>query len=57
MIKEKTILYLCNRKKCNSCTYQKCKHTQDINFAKNIVKVGEAYVEEEMTNASTLQGD
>ena len=56
-MEEKTILYLCNRKKCNSCSYPSCKRTQDINFAKNIVKVGEAYVEEEMTNASTLQGD
>ena len=56
-MEEKTILYLCNRKKCNSCSYPNCRHTQDINYAKNIVKVGETYVEEEMTNASTLQGD
>lgn len=27
--------YLCDQKKCTKCSYPKCKHTTDINHAKN----------------------
>lgn len=38
------IIYLCDRKKCNNCSYPMCKHTSDINHAKNF-KYDGAFVE------------
>ena len=32
------VLYLCNRRKCDDCSYPICKHTEDIRFAKNFTK-------------------
>lgn len=34
MVKEQ-FLYLCDCKKCKECTYPICKHTDDLNHAKN----------------------
>ena len=28
-------LYLCDQKKCKDCSYPECKHTDNINHAKN----------------------
>lgn len=35
---ENKILYLCNRKKCENCSYPTCKHTTDIDYAVNFEK-------------------
>lgn len=29
------ILYLCDRTRCEYCTYPTCKHTTDIKYSKN----------------------
>lgn len=34
-------VYLCDRKKCAGCSYPTCKHTTDINHAKNRGKLNE----------------
>ena len=35
---EKKVLYLCDRKACDKCSYPDCKLTYDINHAKNFLK-------------------
>lgn len=32
------VIYICDRKKCEHCSYPKCKHTTDINHAANFKK-------------------
>lgn len=32
------VLYLCNRRQCEGCSYPECKHTTDIFHAKNFVE-------------------
>lgn len=41
-------IYLCNRKACEKCSYPECKHTLNINYAKNFYKdIGGNWIEEE----------
>lgn len=32
------IFYLCNRERCDKCSYPVCKHTDDIRYAVNFEK-------------------
>ena len=45
------ILYLCDAKQCDNCSYPLCQHTQDINHAVNFQKFkgdhGPCFVERE----------
>ena len=38
-IKPDTVLYLCDRKACDNCSYPLCNHTTDISHAFNFEKV------------------
>lgn len=52
---KKKILYLCDREKCADCSYPICRHTEDINHAKNFkcIKLGAfGYIEKENENAN-----
>ena len=52
------ILYLCDRRKCKSCTYPICKHTSDPLHAKNFYIECDTLVEEgfnERNKRSILQ--
>lgn len=44
---EPTILYLCDRKKCQKCQSDLCSHTTDINHAKNFIESWGNFVEVE----------
>ena len=44
------ILYLCDRRKCKSCTYPICKHTSDPLHAKNFYIEYDTLVEEGFNN-------
>lgn len=37
-------VFICNQKnpKCNVCSYPDCRHTKDIRFAKNFIRLGES---------------
>lgn len=53
--KERNILFLCDRKACERCCYPRCRHTPDIEHAKNFAPAGftkrtdGVYVEQEDT--------
>ena len=47
MVKQE-FLYLCDCKKCKNCIYPICKHTNDLNHAKN--KEERAYKESPRIN-------
>lgn len=60
------ILYLCDRRACNSCRYPNCQHTRDIRHAKNFsvidsdiaprdIKDKCIFVEQESIHAGTQQ--
>lgn len=34
------VLYICDRKKCDKCSYPQCRHTFDISHAASFVKDG-----------------
>ena len=57
------ILYLCDRKACDNCSYPKCKHTSDFRHAKNFIvtfqnsRGGRVLIETENIDASLQQGD
>lgn len=36
--KQNEILYLCDRRKCEKCSYPECYKTSDVNHAKNFAK-------------------
>lgn len=44
------ILYLCDRRACNSCGYPRCKHTRDIRHAKNFNVVDSALAPRDIRN-------
>lgn len=47
-IKPDTVLYLCDRKACDNCSYPLCNHTTDISHAFNFEKnLGGGYWEKE----------
>ena len=50
---ENKILYLCNRKKCENCSYPTCKHTTDIDYAVSFEK-NEAGCYEEQKQAKWI---
>ena len=52
------ILYLCDKRACEKCSYPICKHTTDITHAKHFVLGmggGEFYVEVEDINEGQIQ--
>lgn len=40
------ISYICDRQKCELCSYPECKRTTDINHAVNFKNYGDLYLEE-----------
>ena len=38
--RERNILFLCDRKACERCCYPQCRHTPDIEHAKNFAPAG-----------------
>lgn len=38
------VAFICNQKnpKCDVCSYPECRHTKDIRFAKNFIRLGES---------------
>ena len=38
------VAFICNQKnpKCDVCSYPDCRHTKDIRFAKNFIRLGES---------------
>ena len=38
--RERNILFLCDRKACERCIYPQCRHTPDIEHAKNFAPAG-----------------
>lgn len=52
--RRKIVLYLCDREKCEDCSYPVCKHTTDIKHAKNFkcieVSGAKGYIEKENEN-------
>lgn len=44
---DRKISYLCNRLSCKKCTNGDCKHTFDIEHAKNFENIGGVYFEKE----------
>lgn len=53
--KEQRILFLCDRKACEKCSYPMCRHTQELEHARNFAPTGftkktdGVYVEQEDT--------
>lgn len=53
--KERNILFLCDRKACEKCSYPTCRHTLELEHARNFAPVGftkrtdGVYVEQEDT--------
>lgn len=53
--RERNILFICDRKACERCCYPQCRHTPDIEHAKNFAPAGftkrtdGVYVEQEDT--------
>ena len=41
------IYFLCDKKECKNCIYPLCKHTPDINHAKNFIYFNNAFIEKE----------
>ena len=43
------VMYICNLKKCDNCSYPSCEHTSDIAFAQNFRHIAgtNIYMEEE----------
>lgn len=33
------VLFKCNMKRCDECSYPKCKHTSDFKYAKNKILI------------------
>lgn len=50
------IVYLCDRKQCENCSYPLCKRTFDISHAKNFVLQDGFYVEQEKEGKSDGDG-
>lgn len=49
------LLYLCDRKKCENCSYPECKHTTDTNHAVNYNQPGkQIYFKCETTSDDVL---
>lgn len=42
------VMYLCDRKRCENCTYPRCKYTTDISHAANFHRTIGGYWEEEL---------
>lgn len=38
--KERNILFLCDRKACEKCSYPQCRHTQELEHARNFAQAG-----------------
>lgn len=38
--KERKILFLCDRKDCEKCSYPQCRHTQELEHARNFAPAG-----------------
>ncbi len=38
--KERNILFLCDRKACEKCSYPQCRHTPELEHAKNFAPAG-----------------
>lgn len=38
--KERKILFLCDRKACEKCSYPQCRHTQELEHARNFAPAG-----------------
>lgn len=38
--KERNILFLCDRKACEKCSYPTCRHTPDLEHARNFAPAG-----------------
>lgn len=38
--KERNILFLCDRKACEKCNYPTCRHTQELEHARNFAPAG-----------------
>lgn len=38
--KERNILFLCDRKACEKCIYPQCRHTQELEHARNFAPAG-----------------
>ena len=38
--KERNILFLCDRKACERCCYPQCRHTQELEHARNFAPAG-----------------
>ena len=36
---DKQVVYLCDRRQCERCTYPECKHTCDLEHAENFTRV------------------
>lgn len=39
------VLYLCDRRACENCSYPRCKHTSDVTHALNFECMFGAYIE------------
>lgn len=45
------VIYICDRKQCERCSYPTCKHTQDVTHAVNFEKFSEcSYYEKEQVH-------
>lgn len=40
LAKERNILFLCDRKACEKCTYPTCRHTPELEHARNFAPAG-----------------
>lgn len=61
MSKHDIILYLCDRRACDNCSYPECRYTSDIRHAENFnvvvrdLKDGSILMEKENVYAGTQQ--
>lgn len=45
------VIYICDHKACDKCSYPQCKHTQDVTHAVNFEKFAEdSYYEKEQVH-------
>lgn len=43
--KQQKILYLCDRRACEKCSYPDCQHTTDVYHARNFERIDDIFVE------------
>lgn len=51
---KKEVAYICDRRKCPSCSYPECMHTIDIAHAANFDNIGGLYIENARAGADAL---